>query len=432
MTPTLPILQTKLQITILAVGSRGDLQPYCALAVGLQRAGHKVKIATHKNFAEFVSQMDFEFAPLAVNFQELLRSPEGQKLLAGQKSKLISDELFQDLLSDARLACQGSDVIIYTSLSTWGYNIAEELGVPCFFAGCIPLTPTRTFPFLKFAEVSTNPVESLLNYASYFLMEFVLWRRSRKVINNFRTQTLKLPPLPFLGRRFRRKVPILLSQIPILYGFSPSVIPKPVDWPDSVHITGYWFLDQAKDYQPPQELVDFIHDGTPPVCIGFGSMIASQPELLTEIVLEALKISQQRGILLSGWAGIASEVKNSDQVFVIDSVPHDWLFPKMGAVVHHGGASTTAAGLRAGVPSVIVPFFADQPSWGKKLYQLGVSPSPIPYKDLSSQALATAIQEAVNNETIRSNAIALSNKIKQEDGIANAVKVFHHYLGMNT
>lgn len=138
MTPTLPILQTKsLQITILAVGSRGDLQPYCALAVGLRRAGHKVKIATHNNFAEFVSQQGFEFAPLAVNFQELLRSPEGQKLLAGQQNKLISDELFHNLLSDARRACQNSDVIIYTSLSTWGYNIAEELGIPCFFAACV-------------------------------------------------------------------------------------------------------------------------------------------------------------------------------------------------------------------------------------------------------------------------------------------------------
>jgi UDP:flavonoid glycosyltransferase YjiC (YdhE family) len=388
MKQNLPASRSKsLQITILAVGTRGDLQPCCALGIGLQRAGHKVRIATHDNFAEFVSQQGFEFASIAGNFQELLQSEEGQKFLAGQNSKLVSDELLQKQLADARLACQETDVIIYTTRAYGGYHIAEELGVSCFFAACWPLSPTRTFPLLQFAQVSRNQLESTLNYASYFLIEFLSWQLSRKTINYFRTQTLNLPPLPFLGRRFRTKTPSNLSQIPVLYGFSPSLIPKPVDWPDWLYVTGFWFLDQAQDYQPPKELVDFINDGPPPVYIGFGSMIARHPEFLTEVVLEALKISQQRGILLSGWTGMGLGIKNSDRVFVIDSVPHDWLFPQMAVLVHHGGASTTATGLRAGVPSVIVPFVADQPSWGARLAQLGVSPPPLPYKNLSPKSV---------------------------------------------
>ncbi len=411
----------------MAVGSRGDVQPYCALALGLQRAGYRVRIATHYNFEEFVSQLGLEFAPIAGNYQELLQSEAGQKLLAGQRSKLISDELFQKQLADGWASCQGTDVVIFTPLSLWGYHIAEKLAVPGFIGANIPISPTRAFPLLKFNLSPRNPFESTLNYASYLLLEFLFWQEQRETINRFRQETLNLPPLPFLGNRFRRKRPNNLSPLPIFYGFSPSVIPKPADWADWLNVTGYWFLDQATTYQPPKELLDFINDDSPPVCIGFGSMTSSNPQSVTEVLLEALARSQQRGILLSGWAGIGN-VKMPNHVFVIDSVPHDWLFPRMAAVVHHGGANTTAAGLRAGVPSVIVPFFADQPVWGQRLADLGVSPPPVPFKELSAQALATAIQVAVSDEEMRSRAEALGRKIREEDGVANAVAAFQHYL----
>lgn len=415
-----------LRTTILAVGSRGDVQPYCALAVGLQRAGHQVQVATHSNFKEFVKGQGLEFALIAGNFQELLQSQAGQKLVTGQQTKLISDELFQKQLADAWQACQGTDVVILTPLATWGYHIAEKLAVPCLMAACIPISPTREFPFLKFANTSRNSFKRILNYTSYPLVEFLFWQQQRKNINRFREQILDLPPLPFLGNRFRKKRPPNLSPLPVLYGFSPSVIPRPADWADWLNVTGYWFLDQAVSYQPPKEMLDFIEDGQPPVCIGFGSMTTGNPQLLTEVVIEALAASQQRGILLSGWAGIGN-VK-SDNIFLIDSVPHDWLFPRMAAVVHHGGASTTAASLRAGVPTVTVPFFADQPAWGQRLTDLGVSPPPIPYKELSAQALAAAIGVAVNDETMRKQANALGKSIREEDGVANAVEAFHSHL----
>ncbi len=414
-------------ITILAVGSRGDVQPFCALALGLQRAGHRVRIATHYNFKEFVSKQGLEFAPIAGNFQELLSSEDGQKLFEGQQTKLLSDELFQTQLADAWQGCQGTDVVIFNPLSTWGYHIAEKLAVPCFMAAGMPLSPTREFAFLKPHKASKNPLAGTLNYASYLLVEFLSWQRYRETINQFRKETLDLPPLPFGGARFRRKPPSNLSPLPVLYGFSPSIIPKPIDWSDWRYVTGYWFLDQMKDYQPPKELVDFINDGSSPIYIGFGSMTPRNPERLTQIVLEALNRTNQRGILLSGWAGLG-KVELPESVFLCDSVPHDWLFPRMAAVIHHGGTSTTAEGLRAGVPSIVVPFFGDQPMWGQRVADLGVGSSPIPYKQLSVEGLAAAIQQAVSDEVMRDRAIALGQRIREEDGVANAVEAFHRHI----
>lgn len=418
-----------LRVTILAVGSRGDVQPYCALALGLQQVGHRVRIATHENFKEFVRKQGLEFAPIAGNYQELFSSEEGQKLIEGKPCKLVSDELFQQQLVDSWQACQATDVVIFTTLSLWGYHIAEKLAVPCFMASYIPLSPTREFPFLlSQKKASQNAFRGTLNYGSYLLMEFLFWQN--KCSNLFRKETLGLPPLPFLGERFRKKRPKNLSPLPILYGFSPSVIPKPVDWSNWLHVTGYWFLDQMQNYQPPKELVDFINYGSPPICIGFGSMTPRDPDLLTKVLFEALERTKQRAILVSGWSGIGN-INKPDNVFIIDSVPHDWLFPQMAAVVHHGGSGTTSAACRAGIPSLIIPFlpiFEDQLFWGQRLADLGVGPSPIPYKKLSASRLASAIQVAVNDKAIRERAIALGKKIKEEDGVANAVSAFQYHL----
>ncbi len=166
---SLPIAPSrKLKITILTVGSRGDLQPYCALAIGLKRAGHQVTIATHENFASFVRKFDLKFAPIAGNMQEFLQSKQGQRLIAGEKlKKEEADKLLLQQLESAWSACQGSEVIIYTPLATFGYHIAEKLGVPCFFASVLPLTPTGMFGFLRFAQITKNPLKKAINYGSY-------------------------------------------------------------------------------------------------------------------------------------------------------------------------------------------------------------------------------------------------------------------------
>jgi len=213
---------------------------------------------------------------------------------------------------------------------------------------------------------------------------------------------------------------------PILYGFSPAVVPTPTDWPAFVHPTGYWFLDAPRDWRPPVALSAFLAAGPPPVYVGFGSMRNRQPQVVTALVVEALERAGQRGVLHSGWDGLA-ELRLPETIFPVDSIPHDWLFPRMAAIVHHGGAGTTAAALRAGRPAVVVPFFADQPFWARRVYELGVGPYPLPRARLTAARLADAITAAVYDPTMLERAVALGERLRAEDGVSEAVRVLMRY-----
>jgi UDP:flavonoid glycosyltransferase YjiC (YdhE family) len=248
----------------------------------------------------------------------------------------------------------------------------------------------------------------------------VIWLWYRPFVNDFR-QRLGLST--YTAARFYRA----LRSTPMLGMYSPSIIPHPADWPDRVHVTGYLFLDAQPDWQPSPELEAFLEAGAPPVYIGFGSMAGRNPEQLARLIIEALAKSSQRGLLLTGWGGLHPELA-TDSVFVTDSVPHSWLFPRMAAVVHHGGAGTTAEGLRAGVPTVIVPFVFDQPFWGTRIKALGLGPDPIPQKDLTADRLAHAIRIAVTDPGMKQRACSCGEAIRAEDGIGNAVKIIRRYL----
>lgn len=196
-------------------------------------------------------------------------------------------------------------------------------------------------------------------------------------------------------------------------------------------MTGVWFLDRSEQYEPPAALTQFLEAGETPICVGFGSMVDSSSGALTKIVLEAISVSKQRAIILSGWGGLG-KIKITDdlekQIFVIDSVPHNWLFSRVKVVVHHGGSGTTAAVCRAGLPSVVVPYFADQIGWGERLHQLGVSPKPILRKQLTVEFLASAIAIATSDAVMQEKATQLSLKISSENGVKQAVAIIHQYL----
>jgi UDP:flavonoid glycosyltransferase YjiC (YdhE family) len=294
--------------------------------------------------------------------------------------------------------------------------LAEKLELPLLQAFVFPFTPTKTFPGVLFPQ-SLNRFGGTVNWLSHQLLRQLIWQGSRAGDTAARKQVLNLPVSSFFGPR---KSPHL-HRYPTLYGFSPSVISKPSDW-QNTYVTGYWFLDAAPDWTPPSGLVDFLQAGPPPVYIGFGSMGNRNPEETADLVLQALAKTGQRAILLTGWSGMRKE-NLPDNAYLIDSVPHAWLFPRVAAVVHHGGAGTTAAGLRAGVPTVIVPFFGDQGFWGQRVAALGVGTEPIPRKQLTAERLAQAIQTAVSDRAMRQRAAALGAKIRAEDGIASAVAV---------
>jgi UDP:flavonoid glycosyltransferase YjiC (YdhE family) len=207
----------------------------------------------------------------------------------------------------------------------------------------------------------------------------------------------------------------------VLLGVSPQVVRRPQDWGDHIHVTGYWFPPE-QDWKPPDELVDFIVSGEAPVYVGFGSMPVNQPEVTTRIIYEAVKKAGQRLVLQSGWGGLGGGPL-PDSTIKIKYVPYDWLFPRMAASVHHGGSGTTAAGLRAGVPSLVVPFLFDQRFWGQRVADLGAGPKPIPFRKLSVENLASAVEESVHNPEIRAQAAELGARIRTEDGLREAVRL---------
>ncbi|WP_373528160.1 glycosyltransferase [Nostoc sp.] len=414
-----------MHITILTIGSRGDVQPYIALAVGLQKAGHRVQLATHAKFEPEIRASGLEFALISGNPQEALASEAGQALMQ-TKNPLnfprqfagVLDPIMKTALEDSWNACLLTDVIISGTVAFWGFDIAQKLGVPFYLASMQPLNPTSAFP-----NAATSPelerLGSLYNRFTYIVIGKLFWFLFRKSINQFRETTLNEAPLKLWDSPFKR---MKLAQVNFLNAFSPSVIPKPVDWSEHNHVTGYWFLDPPADFIPSPDLVEFLNSGAPPVYIGFGSMSGKQAQEVAEIALAALVKTQQRGIFMTGWGGIEN-ADLPDTIFEIESIPHSWLFPQMSCIVHHGGAGTTAATFRAGVPGIIIPFLADQPFWGYLGVKLGVSPAMIRQNELTVDSLAIAITTAVQNKSIRDRATALGEKIRLENGVTTAVEI---------
>src|SRR4051794_4560574 len=349
-----------MKITILAVGSRGDVQPYVALGLGLQGAGHRVLVAAAEAFEDLVVSRGLDYFPLQNNPRAMLESEQGQQWLETGGNPItfmrqlarVLGPVSEEQQKACWQPCEGSDAILYSPLASAGYHFAEKLGVPGFAASLQPLSPTRAFPTM------TAPQELRLggtfNLLTHLFTEQLFWQPSRRSVNAWRQTALQLPPLPWSGpyRRMRQQ------RWPILYGYSPTVLAKPADWPAWYHVTGYWFLERPTDWQPPARLLDFLAAGPPPVYIGFGSMTPRHAERLTEVALAALQATGCRGVLQAGWAGLGAGAV-ADDVYAVTEIPHDWLFPQMAAVVHHGGAGTTAAALRAGVPAIITPLFAD-------------------------------------------------------------------------
>lgn len=413
-----------MRIIILAIGTLGDVQPYVALGIGFKKAGHSVYIATHQNFRQLVTERGLGFCAIGYP-QQLMTGGDMLKLVdAGgnfiswmRQLSRLTGPIMEALLNDCWQACQGAEAIIYSPFGWVGYHIAQKLKVPCYTASLQPISRTRYFSAVW--SPTWLQLGSRYNIMSHIAVEQIFWHIFRKSTNRWRRQVLDLPPIPFTGPFSKPD----WKQQPFLYGYSPSVIPKPADWPEWLHVTGYWFLGHNPDWQPPPQLINFLNSGTAPVYIGFGSVPVRNQEILTEMVITALAYADRRGILQIG----RTENNNcqlSDEVFQAGWIPHDWLFPKMAALVHHGGASTTANGLLAGVPSIIIPFAWDQPFWGQRLAGLGVSPPPIPRHKLTLEQLAAVIINTTRDSEIAKRAAALGKKIRHEDGVAQAVEVF--------
>lgn len=418
-----------MKITIFAAGSRGDIQPCVALSRGMQQAGYQVRLAAPANFADFIQQHEVEFFSLRGDIQQIMAGDTGREFMeSGGANPLKSIRAVRKMIApvimsmaaDVYASCQGADALICLGIfSAFGQSIAAALNIPILHVEPVPLLPTRAFPAPSWPI--QQDLGGLHNYLSGQAMLQTIWQWYRPFVNAFR-QTLGLTP--YSAVRFHDA----LRSTPTLSAYSAGIIPRPADWPESHFLTGAFFLDPRDDWQPSPELTAFLAGGEPPVYIGFGSMAGREPQRLTRLTLEALALSGRRGVLVTGWGGLRPELIPNN-VFVLDSAPHAWLFPRMAAVVHHGGAGTTAEGLRAGVPTVIVPFAFDQAFWGARIKALGLGPEPLPQNKLTAVRLAAAIRTAVSDPMMQQRARAVGVALRAEDGVNNAVQIIRKTLG---
>ncbi len=418
-------MRVGMRICILTLGSRGDVQPYVALARGLDAAGHQTAVCASPAFRSFIEGNGVEFASFDTGDpQAMLRSPEGQAAFRSTRNPLALFEALTRLLepvlekgyTDACQATVGADALL---ASPGGLPIVHALnqsrGIP--FAGALlqPCHATRDFGSWLFPDVPEwLPFKGGVRRLSYAATWQMLYRLIRKANDAARSRVLGLGPgeNPFSV--------MLRERWPMLYGFSSSVVPRPSDWGPEIEETGYWFLDRPSGWTPPKALEDFLDAGPKPICVGFGSMPSLDPERTTALFTRALERAGQRGLLLTGWGGL-TRASLPDSVFALEGAPHDWLYPRVAAVVHHGGAGTTAAALRAGAPALVVPFIADQRFWGRRVTALGAGLGPVAQKKLDVDGLAGMLRALVENPSFGERARNVADALAREDGVARAV-----------
>ncbi|MCI3918715.1 glycosyltransferase [Paenibacillus sp. TRM 82003] len=426
-----------MRIRMLTLGTRGDVQPFVALGVELRRRGHDVAVCTAVNFEGFVRGHGVDFVPIRADFLKFTQSEEGKKMLGGNPLEIMKNmkkliyPMMETMLEDSWTAARDADVLIYHPKAFGGYDLAEKLDIPAFPAHPIPIiAPTGglTNPALP---VSTD--NRWLNRRSYEVNRLLLGS-FMGMINRWRRETLGLA-----GRRsvFTNDLRVRGRELPVLYGCSPAVVPFDPEWEGRVCMKGFWFLPErgggrgagqpGSEWTPPEALERFLAAGDAPIVVSFSSMPLKDPERTLGMLREGLALAGRRGVVLTGWSGMRAAGDAGDDVLCLEEAPHDWLFPRAAGVIHHGGAGTTAAALRAGVPMTICPFSADQPFWARRMLALGVSPAPLPEKAMSAPAFAARIAEMTGEASLRLRAEEIAASLASENGVAATADFVERY-----
>lgn len=409
-------------VSVIAAGTRGDAQPPAVLCRELARRGHEVRFIAQREFADMIQGSDVSLKPLPGDLHTELMSADAQKFFAGGGNPLTFLRWFYDIgrkyaaqLTPALMEfTAGSDMIVGTGLADYASNIMARVHkTKAAHAYMQPAIPTREFPCALF---SVPPFDlpgwaNKLEARIYFEAAWLGARPIAKVAHDM----VGLPPPSW-------RVPImeeLHRGQPFLMAYSETFLPKPTDWPDHVEVTGFWFRDTPASWRPPEDLVRFIASGAPPIYAGFGSMVMKDPQATVNAVLDAVAKNNARAVIAAGWSGYKPDML-PDNVFAVDAIPHDWLLPQMAAAIHHGGAGTTGASLRAGIPQIVVPFVGDQFFWGLQVEKQGVGPRRIPHKMLTSGKLAGAIAKALSDQSLRKKAAAMGERVCAEDGLGRA------------
>ncbi|KAI8820297.1 uncharacterized protein EV422DRAFT_532330 [Fimicolochytrium jonesii] len=444
---SVPIMNIVIQI----VGSRGDVQPFLALAKELQIYGHRVRIATHETFRAWIRRNEVEFYPIGGDPAVLMAfMVENKGLIPSYASIAKGDigskrKMIREILRGSWKSCVEADeetgqpfrasVIIANPPSFGHIHCAEKLSIPLHMSFTMPWVRTISFPHPLTNIEHSKTVHKLVNKMSYGVVDTLTWLGVGDVINEFRRDVLGLKRM---GVQQGTET-VEYMEVPWTFCWSPSLIPKPVDWGPNIAISGFYFLDQANNYTPPPDLSTFLNLSPAPIYIGFGSITGQDPGKFTSTILQAVQQAGVRAIISKGWmnmgggeSGAKSGIPDlGDKVLFIGDCPHDWLFQHVAAVVHHGGAGTLSAGLRCGKPTVVVPFFGDQFFWGAMVYRMKAGPLPVPAKDLTASGLAAAITTALSPATVHA-AQHIANQMAQENGVKLGVASLHASLPLST
>ena len=417
-----------MKIFLITLGTRGDLQPFAALGLGLQGAGYEVQIISARNDAAFVRGLGLAHHALSVDIEQILNGPAAQEMARSDNPlKFIQSHLrgtaalkptMRAVQEEIWAACQGANALVYHPGMANGHFMARQLGIPGIMASPFPIAATSDYPAILF--YNGPRLGRWFNRATHFVFERAFWLLSRAAVKTFWAarpgqQAVSLTPATTLQAS---------SGMPLLGGYSEAFFPRPPAWPAHVVVTGAWTLPDEPAWAPPAGLVDFLAVGPPPVYFGFGSMKdPAQFRQTLRVLVQAAGLAGQRAVVALGWNAMpADEAALPPTVFLLDGAPHAWLFPQMAAVVHHGGAGTTHAGLTAGRPTVVVPHANDQPGWGRRVFELGAGPAPIPKKQLTAENLAAALRDALA-PAIVARAAELGVRLRQDDGVSAAVRV---------
>lgn len=429
----------RLSIVIMAVGSRGDVQPFIPIGRRLAQR-HRVRIATHREFRPMVERAGLEFYPLAGDPHELMEFivKTGGSILPTRVDQLWEDvpkkrAMIAEILASTWRACiepdpeapEGrlfrADAIVANPPSYGHIHCAEALHIPLHMVFTMPWTATCAFPH-PFARIDPTVHRPVENFLSYGVLDLLVWAGIGDLVDAFRTKTLGLPPLALTDGA------ALFDdhEVPFTYLWPDSLVPKPAEWGPHIDLANFIHYEQARTYEPPPALLDFLAAGETPIYVGFGSVVAENPAVLTRTIFTALRKAGARGIVSQGWAHLGGEAPPPN-VFMIGDCPHDWLFARCRAVCHHGGAGTTSAGLRAGLPTIVVPFFGDQFFWGRIVADAGAGPEPIPIRRLDTEHLVAAL-DACRRPQIRERAGELGARLRATDGAEHIVQSIERHL----
>ena len=405
-----------MKITMLTIGSTGDVRPYVLLGRELKSRGHEITIATFSGFEKMIGDAGLNYCQLsgdAVKVMSNVMKPgvNGVGFL-GELEKSLRD-VAPVLLNDLYHACDGADAMMCTYFGSLYYSIAEKHKIPCIQTHYFPMDPNDLTP------ISSAPGQHLgkvWNRTSYKLGYLLIGILEKRYLTKWRRDNGMEVRKPQTRPDYR----VNGHTVPVIYAVSPMVLPRAKNWGEHIHMSGFWWDDTPVNYTPPKELEEFLAAGEKPIYIGFGSMVSGNMSKTYAKVLKAVRAARVRAVISLGWAAEQMHFKSNSRVYFADYVPHDWLFPRVSAVVHHGGAGTTAAGLRYGKPTLVIPFGGDQPFWGARVNAIGCGPRPIHRDTMTVQRLTRALIDLTGRGSYRVAAEELSQRLRLEKGVQTA------------